>query len=70
MPDQLLSERDLARMLQVAVVTVRRWRINRIGPEYVRCGDRVIRYRVESVHGWLIQRKNGKHTQDEREACA
>lgn len=70
MPDQLLSKRDVARMLKVAVVTVRRWRINRMGPEYVRCGDKVIRYRMESVHRWLIQRKNAKHTHQNQEACS
>jgi len=60
MSNQLLSERDLARIMQVSPITVRRWRALRTGPEFVRCTRRVIRYEQESVNRWLMARKSGR----------
>ncbi len=52
---QLLSEKDLARTLQVSVVTIRRWRMFGSGPDFIRCGGRVIRYQIEAVNRWLLE---------------
>ena len=57
MTNQLLSDKDLARMLQVAIVTIRRWRMFGTGPDYIRCG-RGIRYQIESVNKWLMDRNS------------
>jgi predicted DNA-binding transcriptional regulator AlpA len=59
MSEQLLTEQDLARMLQVSIITVRRWRAAGKGPKFVRCGTKVVRYRIAAVNHWLLM-GNGK----------
>ena len=56
---KLLSEKDLAEILQVSIVTLRRWRMFGRGPVFIRCG-RAIRYETESVSQWLSERNSQK----------
>ena len=48
----LLNEHDLARRLRISVATVRRWRLLRQGPEYVKLGGSV-RYKPETILLWV-----------------
>ena len=59
MTNQLLNEKDLARMLQVSCITLRRWRMFGTGPEWVRCG-RAVRYQPEAVNQWLTDQGSRK----------
>jgi predicted site-specific integrase-resolvase len=51
----LMTPSDVAKRLQVADVTLRKWRLSGRGPLFVRCGSRV-RYRPAHVEKWVDQR--------------
>jgi len=49
---ELLTERDVARITGLSVASVRRWRLLRQGPRYLKIGA-AVRYKPEDVSGWL-----------------
>jgi len=56
--ESLLNERDVARITGLSVASVRRWRVLRKGPEYIKIGASV-RYTPESLAAWLKSRPTG-----------
>lgn len=50
--DIALTESETARLLNLSVSGLRKWRRNGSGPRYVRLG-RLIRYRVADIQVWL-----------------
>jgi predicted DNA-binding transcriptional regulator AlpA len=56
--DALLTERDVARITGLSVASVRRWRLLRQGPRYLKIGSSV-RYRPEDLSAWLDSRPSG-----------
>jgi predicted DNA-binding transcriptional regulator AlpA len=54
LPDapELLNEHQVAKFLQLSVASVRRWRLFRTGPKYLKIGV-AVRYRREDVESWL-----------------
>ena len=54
----LLTEHDVARITGLSVATVRRWRLLRQGPKYLKIGA-AVRYRPENVSAWLESRPTG-----------
>ena len=50
---QLLNEHAVAQLLGVSVATVRRWRLLRQGPTFIRVGAASVRYRQEDVRAFL-----------------
>jgi predicted DNA-binding transcriptional regulator AlpA len=52
---QLLNEHDVAKLLGVSVATVRRWRLLRQGPTFIRVGAASVRYRPEDLRAYLEQ---------------
>jgi predicted DNA-binding transcriptional regulator AlpA len=48
-PTQLLNEHAVAEVLGVSVATVRRWRLLRQGPKFIRVGAASVRYRPEDL---------------------
>ena len=50
-PD-LLNEHQVAKFVQLSVASVRRWRLFRTGPKYLKIGA-AVRYRREDVEAWL-----------------
>ena len=54
LPDapELLNEHQVAKFLQLSVASVRRWRLFRSGPKYLKIGA-AVRYRREDVDSWL-----------------
>src|SRR5262245_1515925 len=50
--DQIYTERDTARFLDVTVSCLRKWRAREFGPPYLQIG-RMIRYRKSDVKRWL-----------------
>jgi predicted DNA-binding transcriptional regulator AlpA len=55
---ELLTERDVARVTGLSVASVRRWRLFRQGPKYLKIGA-AVRYRIEDVRAWLETRPTG-----------
>ena len=56
---QLLNEHGVAGLLGVSVATVRRWRLLKQGPKFIKVGAALVRYRMEDVSAWLASRPTG-----------
>lgn len=56
--DKLLNEHDLARITGLSVASVRRWRLLRRGPRYLKIGS-AVRYKAEDIAVWLESRPTG-----------
>lgn len=54
----LLNEHDVARVTALSVATVRRWRLVRQGPKFIKIGA-AVRYRPEDISAWLASRPTG-----------
>jgi predicted DNA-binding transcriptional regulator AlpA len=52
---QLLNEHTVAKLLGVSVATVRRWRLLRQGPRFIKVGAASVRYRQEDVRAYVEQ---------------
>lgn len=56
--ENLLNEHDVASVTGLSVASVRRWRLLRQGPRYVKIGA-AVRYRPEDLTKWLESRPTG-----------
>lgn len=55
---ELLNEHDVARITGLSVASIRRWRLLRQGPKYLKIGA-AVRYKPEDVSAWLESRPSG-----------
>ena len=51
----LLTTSEVAALLQVAEITLRKWRLSGAGPRFVRCGANV-RYHHDDIDRWIADR--------------
>lgn len=58
MADSLLTEIEVAKHLHVSVACVRRWRLERRGPRFLKIGA-LVRYKPEDVEDWINARPAG-----------
>lgn len=58
MVTELLDEHDVARITGMSVASVRRWRLRRVGPKYLKIGA-AVRYRPDDVAAWIDSRPAG-----------
>lgn len=56
--DTLLTEGDVAKQLHVSVASLRRWRLERRGPQFIKVGA-LVRYRPEELEAWLAGQPTG-----------
>jgi predicted DNA-binding transcriptional regulator AlpA len=56
--ENLLNEHDVARIIGLSVASVRRWRLLRQGPTYIKIGA-AVRYKPEAIAAWLDSRPTG-----------
>ena len=56
--ETLLNEHDVARITGLSVASVRRWRLLRLGPKYIKIGA-AVRYKPEDISAWLETRPTG-----------
>ena len=56
--EELLTEHDVARITGLSVASVRRWRLLRQGPRYLKIGA-AVRYKPEDLMMWLKARPTG-----------
>jgi predicted DNA-binding transcriptional regulator AlpA len=47
-----LDENEVARIIGVQVKTLRNWRVQGLGPRFVRTGPKLVRYRQSDVLAW------------------
>jgi len=57
----LLNEYQLAKQLNVSVALVRRWRLLKLGPKFLKVGS-LVRYRPEDVEHWLGELPTGRES--------
>jgi len=48
----LLTETDLSRQLRVSLAALRKWRVMKRGPQFVKIGS-LVRYRQHDIDVWL-----------------
>ena len=53
---RLLNEHEVADSCSISVLTLRKWRSQRRGPQYVKIGA-LVRYRPEDVDSWIAAQK-------------
>ena len=58
-PVRFLTERQLAKALNVSLALVRRWRVIDAGPAYVKMGGKLVRYDWKLVEQWLASQPTG-----------
>jgi predicted DNA-binding transcriptional regulator AlpA len=58
-PSALLNEHDVARITGLSVATIRRWRLLRQGPRFIKVSGSAVRYRPEDVKAYLDTRPTG-----------
>jgi predicted DNA-binding transcriptional regulator AlpA len=56
--ETLLTEHDVARITGLSLASVRRWRLWRQGPRFLKLG-RAVRYQREDLAAWLQSRPGG-----------
>jgi predicted DNA-binding transcriptional regulator AlpA len=56
--DALLNEKDVAHVTGLSVASIRRWRLLKQGPRYLKLNS-AVRYRAEDVTAWLQSRPTG-----------
>lgn len=54
----LINEIDVARITGMSLASVRRWRLLRQGPKFLKLNS-AVRYRVEDLESWLASRPTG-----------
>jgi predicted DNA-binding transcriptional regulator AlpA len=54
----LLNERAVAEITGMSLASVRRWRLLRQGPKYIKIGA-AVRYKPEDISTWLGSRPSG-----------
>lgn len=56
---ELLTTREAAGYLRLAVTTLEHWRLEGRGPDWIRLSSRQIRYRRADVDRWLAEMNEG-----------
>jgi excisionase family DNA binding protein len=54
----LLTEDDVAKELNLSLASLRRWRLEKRGPRFIKVGS-LVRYRPEDVEAWLASLPTG-----------
>jgi len=54
---RLLNEHEVADSCSISVLTLRKWRSQKRGPEFVKIGA-LVRYRPEDVDAWIAAQKS------------
>jgi len=60
--EALLTEHDVARITGLSVASVRRWRLLKQGPRYLKISS-AVRYRAEDLKAWIESRPSGGEPQ-------
>jgi len=55
-PQRLLNEHEVANSCSISVLTLRKWRSQKRGPQFVKIGA-LVRYRPEDVDIWIAEQQ-------------
>ena len=61
----LLTEKDVSQVTGMSLASIRRWRLLRQGPRYIKLNS-AVRYRAEDINSWLESRPAGGDPGPER----
>lgn len=64
--EALLTEKDVARRIGLSLASVRRWRLLKQGPRFLKLGS-AVRYKPEDMAAWLESRPSGGEHLAERQ---
>lgn len=56
--NSFLNEQEVSKRLNVSVATLRRWRLEKRGPMFVKVGS-LVRYRPEDLDSWVAALPTG-----------
>ena len=56
--NSFLTEQEVSKRLNVSVATLRRWRLEKRGPMFVKIGS-LVRYRPEDLESWVAALPTG-----------
>lgn len=66
----LMTEEQVSKLLHVSVASLRRWRLERRGPAFIKVGS-LVRYKPEDLEQWLtIQPTGGSAMATKRQRAA
>jgi len=54
----LVTESEVSRLLQVSLARLRKWRVEKRGPRFIKIGS-LVRYRLADLHQWLSSQPTG-----------
>ena len=54
----LLTETEVSRVLRVSLATLRKWRVDKRGPRFIKIGP-LVRYQLEDLRDWLSSLPTG-----------
>jgi hypothetical protein len=57
--EPLLNENDVARIVGLSVASIRRFRLLKIGPRFIKVSGSAVRYRPEDLKAYLDARPSG-----------
>ena len=53
-----LTEQDVARQIKISLASLRKWRVEQRGPQFVKVGA-LVRYRPEDLEEWMARLPKG-----------
>lgn len=53
------TEKEVETLTGIKVKTLQGWRLRRIGPRWVRAGQRLVRYPADALHEWINSQPGG-----------
>jgi len=56
--NKLFTEHDVADRLDLSLASLRRWRLEKRGPRFIKVGS-LVRYRPEDLEEWLLAQPTG-----------
>jgi predicted DNA-binding transcriptional regulator AlpA len=62
--EALLDEKDVARATRMSLATIRRWRLQRTGPRWIKVGGTAVRYRAADLARWIDSLPGGGGSED------
>ena len=65
----LMTEEQVSKLLHVSVASMRRWRLEKRGPAFIKVGS-LVRYKPEDLELWLRAQPSGGTAQPARSATA